>query len=746
MTTRKRILLTIAAVVLSLTGVYAQLHTLTLQPGPTDGKDAYLFSYGPDGNYGNNPEFPAVSGTCSGNLCSGRSIFQFDFTSIPTNAIVVSAKFSMWYNDHSTSQVADGGNNSFHIYRVLEPWKEDSVTWNNQPTYTADNAYAGAPSTSPKQDYSGIDLTGMVQYMVTNPANNYGFLLRLDHEEPYSYILSCSSDDTATLKRPKIVVTYMLGQSLQCVSYQPGPEKGKDAYLADLSSQVDSNWGKHEEFSAITGTCLGIVCTTRGLIQFDVSDIPANAIVVSANLSLWYNYNTTSNHIPQQGDNRFHFYPVTEPWDESTVTWNNAPPYTTAHAFAGPASDSANQDYLGLNIRDMVQDWVSNPGGNYGFLFKMDNETPYNDLVFSSSDDPDTINWPKLDICYLTGCTGECVWPGDANYDGIADNLDMLSLGMKYGQTGPVRPGATDLWLPQSCDAWADTLPSGVNNKHIDCNGDGTIDAGDTLPILENFGSLHARGGTPHAASETFPTLIPMVSKDTVHNHDQLNVTLTLGDVSHPVTNLYGIAFTLNYDLKVMDSTKTGITFGDSWLGAAADKLGIAKNFPQTGQYKIGITRINHRTRTGSGPLAVASFIITTDNINGKNDFEYRNSTFTISDITAIDSAGNVIQINSGADTSVIAYVATGVYELNELNRNISVYPNPANDKVTVNCKADFAVQEIKVTGIVGDLVLHQLNPGKHSVMDVSQLGSGTYLVEIITENGTITKRITVNR
>lgn len=37
--------------------------------------------------------------------------------------------------------------------------------------------------------------------------------------------------------------------------------------------------------------------------------------------------------------------------------------------------------------------------------------------------------------------TCQDVWPGDANSDGWADNLDVLEMGLHYLQTGLARPG-----------------------------------------------------------------------------------------------------------------------------------------------------------------------------------------------------------------------------------------------------------------------------------------------------------------
>lgn len=46
--------------------------------------------------------------------------------------------------------------------------------------------------------------------MVTTPSNNYGFMLRVHNETPYTLIALASSDEANPNIRPKIQVYYRL--------------------------------------------------------------------------------------------------------------------------------------------------------------------------------------------------------------------------------------------------------------------------------------------------------------------------------------------------------------------------------------------------------------------------------------------------------------------------------------------------------------------------------------------------------
>ena len=47
---------------------------------------------------------------------------------------------------------------------------------------------------------------------------------------------------------------------------------------------------------------------------------------------------------------------------------------------------------------------------------------------------------------YFLFTNSNCIWPGDANADGIANNNDILELGLHYGLTGAARTATSNAW------------------------------------------------------------------------------------------------------------------------------------------------------------------------------------------------------------------------------------------------------------------------------------------------------------
>ena len=217
----KKLILMLFTSIILISECHAQT-TITLQsldtcfvyqPGSIEGKDARINSleiYG-----GNQIELPVDAWTWFGEPGIDRSLIEFDLSNIPTNTEVLEATLNLYGAEdlptggHSTLS----GSNEFIIQRVTSWWDEDAVLWATQPQTTSWNQVNIPPSQDPYQDYE-IDVTELVQHMVTYPDSNFGFLMKLKTEEHYRKVNFASSDYTDDTKRPKLTVcfTYSVGQ------------------------------------------------------------------------------------------------------------------------------------------------------------------------------------------------------------------------------------------------------------------------------------------------------------------------------------------------------------------------------------------------------------------------------------------------------------------------------------------------------------------------------------------------------
>jgi len=183
-------------------------YTQELRPGAADGMDAFVYDYEPDRNLGTHPDFMTAAWTGGGSEILVRNFIRFDLSNIPTDATVTSAKLSLYSYDSPSNGMHSMGNNASTLKKVMSSWTEDAVTWNNQPSSSDESQIFLTSSDSEIQDYLDIDATDMVKEMVANPAENFGFVLRIDTEETYRRMVFASSDNPNSDLHPKLDIEY----------------------------------------------------------------------------------------------------------------------------------------------------------------------------------------------------------------------------------------------------------------------------------------------------------------------------------------------------------------------------------------------------------------------------------------------------------------------------------------------------------------------------------------------------------
>lgn len=350
-------------------------------------------------------------------------------------------------------------------------------------------------------------------------------------------------------------------------------------------------------------------------------------------------------------------------------------------------------------------------------------------------------------IVSITNCPPDTVWPGDADADHIADNNDLLTIGLGYSATGPVRVVQGIVWQADTVTRWGQYFtiyaPT-VNYDHADCNGDGIINADDTLAVVTNFGLTHAKSNGYRTPRTGIPNMYLQFSQDSVTNGDTLTNSISLGDLNLPVAAIYGLSFIYNYDPSIYEPSSISFGYVTSWLGDQVNSINIAKNFIAPGQVKTAITGIDHLDRNGYGDIAKFRGTITTDNINGLNKAPYHNISF-ISDLVAVDHFGNPVQINETIDSSVILLYPTGIAEAATGGSDISVFPNPSTGQIKIISTNDIMLLE--VYDIVGNLIEVNNDANKRiENIDLTGLANGVYIVHVSTRNSTKDIKLILSR
>lgn len=340
-------------------------------------------------------------------------------------------------------------------------------------------------------------------------------------------------------------------------------------------------------------------------------------------------------------------------------------------------------------------------------------------------------------VIYVNSCSQD-VWPGDANSDLAANLYDILPIGLAFNNTGPVRTGASLSWIPQPATDWTGSFFSGVNHKHADCNGDGVVNLADTLAISLNYGLTHPAKATPEIAGKlNVADFYLIASPDTAAANSIINIKIGLGTSAVPVDSIYGIAFRINFNPGIIDTTSGTMDYTGSWMGTAGtDLITFSRPFISNGYIDVAMVRNNHQNISGDSLIAIFSIVIV-DNIAGKIGLG-----FNLSDVYAITYAESVLGLNIIGD-SVIVSSSTGINDQQD-ESDITIYPTPASEYLIISSSSN-ALDEIILSDLSGRvLVRNTYNKAYKSILDLKNISSGLYSIQIKTTKGTVNKRILV--
>ncbi len=340
----------------------------------------------------------------------------------------------------------------------------------------------------------------------------------------------------------------------------------------------------------------------------------------------------------------------------------------------------------------------------------------------------------------LASPLSDSVWPGDANHDGIADQFDLLTIGIGYGSTGPLRPNASLNWAAQYAPDWNDSLLTGVNYKHIDCNGDGLIDDNDTLALQLNFGLSHNKGSLSGVGAPLYAEIL----QDTLFAGDTAEIHIFYGADTLPAEDVYGLGFFLEVDTALVEMSSARVFYPSSFMGQkGSNLLTFDRVLEEDGQIAMALVGKDHLDRSGYGLVGKVT-IIMIDDLAGKQAV-YENLGVGIREPLALDQTARIQPVQVVArDSAVLTLDETTALE-SGLTHLLEVYPNPAQDQVRVQ------LQEITALGIqlrntIGQTVLERRSSFQQTNLNLSHLATGIYLLTVETEQGEITRKLLIER
>lgn len=318
------------------------------------------------------------------------------------------------------------------------------------------------------------------------------------------------------------------------------------------------------------------------------------------------------------------------------------------------------------------------------------------------------------------------VWPGDTDDDGTARVRDLLHIGIANGTAGYPREGAMAGWLGQAGLPWDQNFGTGLNYKHADCNGDGLVNMADTAAIILNYGQSHQKT-QKHINSGGIPLYIEVPANAAAG--DTVELTLRLGTLAYPATDVYGISLGLGMNPSVFDLNTAQGSLQGTWLGQPGQDLVDLQK--KDSKFNWAIVRNDHRDSTGHGRLGGVTLIMI-DDLNRYGDLDSLLEAF---EVALIDKNGNPLAID--------VFIVT-VYP--NARQGLSVSPNPSNDRLTILLDTLQAEEVAIYDGSGHRMFLAEGNLQGNLVVQTDRYAPGMYFVRVRLHNGLLTQKVIITR
>lgn len=352
--------------------------------------------------------------------------------------------------------------------------------------------------------------------------------------------------------------------------------------------------------------------------------------------------------------------------------------------------------------------------------------------------DMNVIEAPEAESC---ACVRDCVWPGDADLDGRVDMSDLLTIGYRLGETGPVRSyNNPETWFGQHADNW-NFSGNNLGTQYLDANGDGAVTANDVDVIDEHY--YRAHDVVVKDVQQKLPyqfSLIPV--QFSLDSGDVIILDVSLGNANLPVLDLKGTKFSINFPAAWMDSSSVTVDFHqNSWLAEGTPFISLGK-VPWNGRIDAGFSKADGDGSSGFGVIGTITFIITDDVEGFKEDDGIIQIPISLHAATAMGADGTLYDVEG--DEVILTY-DRGNSSADKYN--LIVYPNPAQDFVDIHLNGKTAIESVTLIDPQGRVIRNydDINQ-KHHQIDISELPAGLYYMQVNHTHGVMTQLLSVIR
>jgi hypothetical protein len=375
-------------------------------------------SWDPDANYGSDTMLQLHYSNIE-RLRAAFALIRFDTADIPAGAVIDSASLELYlWNAAGADPVWIG------LYDVYAAWSEADVTWNTRPNSQTGGFVYGV-DVDAASGYKAWNVTGWINYWQNHP--NYGLELRGPITGDPSYYERNFGSRDGRENPPRLVVTYHLPATATATptatrtptaSYTPTrtrtatptnpqspipnpptPTRTRTATVTRTPTHTQSpipntptptrtatpsavnltlcavedtyvnagapnaNYGAEPTFIVGYGLGQNEPFARRALLRFDLLFIPPGSQVQSARFEARLTTAGGLSPAPVAA------YGIRNGWDELAATWADQPDIIEPAAAQVNVGLAAPSD-IAWDVRGLVQDWIDDPGRNFGLALR----------------------------------------------------------------------------------------------------------------------------------------------------------------------------------------------------------------------------------------------------------------------------------------------------------------------------------------------------------------------------------------
>lgn len=362
----------------------------------------------------------------------------------------------------------------------------------------------------------------------------------------------------------------------------------------------------------------------------------------------------------------------------------------------------------------------------------------------------------EVDVLNMNGtfCVDDCVWTGDANYDGVVNHRDLLPIGFFMGLGGAVRPNAALEWYGQFADNWTTPFANFPTNlKHSDADGNGYIGLADTAALHRFYGKTH----------NLFPEIPPKFKGDNgvttglkllshalgqpIEVGDQVEIEVSLGTAAKPIANLYGYVYKYQFNSNWVISDLNMEFYSNAWMSLNSPTIGFARSNLPTNTLETAFTRTNGLPQSGWGKVAKVDFIVV-DVIEGGKPGDAKQLSLTATGGEGMDNNGQEVALPDATINLLVKIPGNSTDDNEQVQENqLFVFPNPTSDLAIFHLNGNNEINELRIFSTTGTEVWNSGKVNwKRAEISVADLPNGMYFAVANTTGGRVTKKFQVIR